>query len=180
MSNTGVQKVSFKHEAIIDYILANPNARLQDVAAHFEVTPPWLSCVIHSDCFRQCIAARRDEISSPVLVELHERLASVAHLALDRLNDKVPLLESVKELKEVADMALDNLGYGTNSAPGSLHLHAHQHFTQPVDSSVVSEARKRVGSIKPPPAPPVLPDNREVQDAEYHILGPDREPIPAT
>lgn len=179
MNNSGVQKVSFKHEAIIDYILANPNAKLREVALHFDVTPPWLSCVIHSDCFRQHIAARRDEISSPVLIELHERLASVAHLALDRLNDKIPVLESVKDLKEVADMALDNLGYGTKGV-GSLHLHAHQHVSQPVDHNLVREARKLIGSIKPKPAPAILPDNREVQDAEYHILGPDREPVPAT
>ncbi|MBW8034126.1 MAG: hypothetical protein FVQ79_00210 [Planctomycetes bacterium] len=177
---TAIQRVSFRHEAIIDYILANPNARLKDVALHFDVTPPWLSQIIHSDCFIQHIASRRDQISSPILIELHEKLASVAHLALDRLNEKVPLLDNASDLKDVADMALDNLGYGTSKGSVGLHLHNHQHFSQPIAPSLVSEARSRVGVIKPPAAPPVLVDDHEdIQDAEYHILEPGAEPVPA-
>ena len=38
----GVQSVSIKHEAILNFLLINPTAKLRDVADYFGVTQPWL------------------------------------------------------------------------------------------------------------------------------------------
>ena len=42
----GVQKLSVKHTDVMNFMLANPLVKLADVARHFGMTQPWLSCII--------------------------------------------------------------------------------------------------------------------------------------
>ena len=84
-----IQTVSTKHEAIINFMLANPTMRLQDVAAHHGVSGPWLSVLIHSDAFQARLKAKSEVLFGLTVRPLAEKINAVAHRAVDRLLEKV-------------------------------------------------------------------------------------------
>ena len=57
-----IQKMSARHEAILQFMIANPTMKMSKVAAHFGVTGAWLSTIIWSDAFQNQLARRHDEL----------------------------------------------------------------------------------------------------------------------
>ena len=47
-----IKKLSNWHEALSDWLIANPGRPLREAAFHFEVTQGWLSSVMNSDLFK--------------------------------------------------------------------------------------------------------------------------------
>lgn len=144
MSNVQVLRLSNKHQAILEYMVANPNEKLRDVAAVFDVTQPWLSTIVHSDAFQEALRKKRDEVFHPAALSLQEKLTGMAHLVLDKLadeidNDKV----SAPVLLETSNSVLDRLGYGTKSAGAGASSQTNVFFGVP--ANVVSEARETFG-----------------------------------
>lgn len=113
-----IAKVSHRHEAIMQYMVANPTAPLGEVAAAFGVTQPWLSCIIHSHAFKTKLRERQDALFGNIAATLTEKLEAVAHAALDNLHEHVLASNSnPAQNLEVADTVLKALGYGAKGAP---------------------------------------------------------------
>lgn len=156
----GIQKVSIKHEEIMNFMLANPTRKLQDVARHFGITPGWLSCVIHSEAFQARLAERKDAIFNETVLPLKEKMMVVAHQALDTLVERVPLM-SDKDLNNLADQTLEKLGFGSKGSHAA---------TQPGTPGTVNvtfnlrneleEARSLIGARPSRPALEVLVDGK--------------------
>jgi hypothetical protein len=60
-------KLSYVHEAIIDYMIANPTATHRDISFKFKRTVAWIGTITRSDSFRIRFFERRKELLDPEL-----------------------------------------------------------------------------------------------------------------
>lgn len=112
-----ISKLKVKHEALMDYMLANPTCTYRDISAAFGVTIPWISCIVNSDVFREKLREKQgDMFESGVLAPLEGKMAAVVDLTLERLAEKVQFSESLPELTNTADKLLGRLGYGVKGS----------------------------------------------------------------
>lgn len=111
----GPKKVRWNHMEIIDFMLANPDKRQREIAAHFGLSESWLSITINSNSFKAALAERKEEIVNPMLTAtLEERVGAVAaksmEIVLERLT--APVAPSDDFLTDVAKMSLEAMGFG--------------------------------------------------------------------
>lgn len=94
-----IAKVSYTHDAMIDFIIAQPTISQGQLAAKFGYTPAWISQIISSDAFQSRLAARRDELVDP------EIIASVKlnFEALVRRSQELLLAKLNRRAEEVPD-----------------------------------------------------------------------------
>ena len=143
-----IQKLSVKHEAIMDYLLANPGMSLGDLAAHFGITQTWLSVVIHSPAFQDRLAEKKDMLfHHTVVATVRDKLTTIAHKALDRMADQLDFESSHKELRETADMALERLGIGGKvNVPATGGSGTVNNNTFIVARDIYADAQDRIGA----------------------------------
>lgn len=65
---------SYRHDAIIDLMIACPNLRQNDIAAQLGYTPAYLSTIISSDAFQMKLRLRRSEYEAGLDQSAMERL----------------------------------------------------------------------------------------------------------
>ena len=119
MSLPQVQKLTIRHEAIMDFLLARPTATYREIAANFEVTVPWISCIVNSDVFQERLKEKQNGMfEAGVLAPLEDKMKGVVDLSLQRLAEKVQHSESLPELTNTADKLLGRLGYGVPNGNG--------------------------------------------------------------
>ena len=110
------------HHDLIDWMLQNPGATGLGAAAHFGVSPVWISIVKNSGVFRAELERRREKISQAVATDIVGRAGALAELSLDVLNERIQKdggTMSTDELCDTAAMALKALGFGARQAPRS-------------------------------------------------------------
>jgi hypothetical protein len=108
-------KMSWWYHAIIDFMIANPQATKKDMAAHFACSEMAISLITTSDIFRAHFAARREEFSHRLDGAIHQKLSSIALKSLgiiegvlEKKRDQIPL----ESLISIQEKVLDRLGYG--------------------------------------------------------------------
>jgi hypothetical protein len=143
-----IQKLSVRHEAILDFLIANPTVSLGDVATKFGVTQPWLSCIIHSDAFQTKLREKQDVMFHHTVLPLREKMTVVAHMALDKVAQLMPLETELKTVQSVADSVLDRLGFGAK-AP-AVQINNTQNVQVNTLASELEEARKLIGKAPKP------------------------------
>jgi hypothetical protein len=113
MSSPQIQSLKPMHEAIMDFLLANPSTTYREISATFGVTIPWISCIINSDVFQDKMKDKQGEMFQVgVLQPLEGKMRGVVDLTLERLAVKVQTAESLPDLTNTADKLLGRLGYG--------------------------------------------------------------------
>lgn len=120
MAVTQIKVVSIKHEAIMDFMLANPGVKLGIVAGHFDVTQAWLSIIIHSDAFQAQLSDKQRELFGATLVPLREKVLGLGHVAVEKLGEALENASPVSDKAFIADTAnsvLKNLGFSPKSLP---------------------------------------------------------------
>lgn len=101
-----------KHHAIMDFLLANPRESYSRVAAHFNVSPSWLSTVINSDIFQARLAQRRALMDQALNHNLTDRLSTIAEKSLGSLEDALEdEAVSVNTQLDIAKLSLQALGF---------------------------------------------------------------------
>ncbi len=139
-----VAKVSIKHDAILDVLVANPTLRRSEVAAMFGVTVPWLSTIIHSDVFQEKLRERQDLVFDIAVVRpIQEKLMGAANIAVERLMENLQYESDTKTLNTVLDTTLKNLGYGQKSTGAPVNQQ--NNFTFNVTKEELADARKLIG-----------------------------------
>ena len=140
-----IQKVSIRHEAIMDYLMSYPKVKLGTVAEAFGVTQPWLSCVIHSDAFQEMLRTKQGIAFHDTVLPIREKMLNVAHQALDRLADQIPFEMESKNLSSIAGDVLERLGY-TSKAP-AVQINKQTNVT--VLAGEIREAQALLGAVAP-------------------------------
>jgi hypothetical protein len=138
------------HEALLEFIIANPRASGAETALYFNVSESWLSIVKNSDAFRELWATRRPEHFSRVSANVSERLTALAEVTLDKLTDRVEKdvregTATVASLRETAEMTLKAMGFGNKSFNTPVHIgdvNVQQNNTIVVDRDTLARARE--------------------------------------
>ena len=122
----GVAKTSYSHEALADYIIANPCIDQKDIAAHFGYTQGWLSQIIGSDAFQAYVAARKEEIVDPMLRgAVEESFKGLVLQSMQKLREKLEANPSDQLVLQTFQTASRALGYGSRVEINAKVQHSH-------------------------------------------------------
>lgn len=111
-----IQRISHTHEAVLNWLIINPERSLRECADHFGYTQPWLSTLIHSDIFQMALRERQQNVANRVAQSVPERLQAVADIALDKLATMVEASEDPEYILDASDRVLHRMGYAPASA----------------------------------------------------------------
>jgi hypothetical protein len=107
-----VQKLNFGHDAIIDWLLANPDKNQGDCASAFNYTQAWLSRIVNSDLFQveyqRRLAEKRDRLDGELALDIR-RVARKSIQAVERRLDSGACSDAF--LMKSMDHTLAVLGY---------------------------------------------------------------------
>ncbi len=109
------QKLTTTHEAILNWLVANPGRSLKEGADLFGYTQSWFSTMVNSDLFQAELAKRQADFRGRLNATLTQRLQTVAHVALDKLATMVEGSEDKDFVLEVSDKVLHRLGFAPQS-----------------------------------------------------------------
>lgn len=140
---TDVSDLPPKHVAIAEYIAANPERKMGEVAVHFRVSPAWLSTIKRSAAFRELLAAKQEILYGYVCETVAEKLTALSEIALDKLTDMVAVATEIDDVREVAAMALDRSGYAPKTA-GVIGGMVQQNNFYSVDPALLEASRRRI------------------------------------
>ena len=157
MAATQIQRVSHRHEAIIDFLLANPEVKdLHALCKMLNVSRSWLSIVMRSDAFRAAYTKRRDEYNQELAEGVQRKLFDTTLKALDKINNALEQDDlDPRYALDVADKTTNKLGFGAQKGNSPI-VEVHQHNNQPVDKSLLKGAResmRRVFDVSPTAVP---------------------------
>lgn len=137
------ERLNFRHEALIDFMVANPMMTQQDIAKHFGYLQSYLSKLINSGLFRAKLAERRMEVFSVAAQTNREKLEELSSVVLDRLLVKVEVEQDTARLAKVAELALKAAGYGEPARqPAASVTQQNVYFLQPVQREILARARE--------------------------------------
>ena len=144
-----IQSLSIRHEDILNFVLANPQMKLGDVALLHGVTQPWLSTVIHSDCFQAKLSERQDDIFADALLPISDKLTALAHAGLDSMLENIPFETDSEVVRKTTDTVLKSLGFSGDGAGNGQNAGVINN-TYVVQASILEKARDKIGSRRPP------------------------------
>src|SRR5712664_2297763 len=84
-----IKSLNFSHEAIIRWMLENPEKTLGECARSFNYTQSWLSIIIHSDAFQAKFHELNGNADALVVADIPAKMRGVASMALEGLADQV-------------------------------------------------------------------------------------------
>jgi hypothetical protein len=112
-SETAIQKISYTHDAMIDYIVANPTTSQNEIARAFGYTAPWISRIFASDAFQARLAERKTELVNPVIVaNVEERIQGLAMQSIEILEQKLAQTQNPDLAVKVFELSTKAAGYG--------------------------------------------------------------------
>ena len=113
-----IQKVSYTHDSIIDWMIANPRAvTRKEIGMQFGYSEVWMNRLVGSDAFQARLAKRREELIDPILRNtVEENMKGLAQLSLDVLMDKLAADRNPDMALRTLDMTSRALGYGAREA----------------------------------------------------------------
>lgn len=116
-----IKRLSEKHMAMMDYMLANPAASMLEIAEAFSVSLAWFSTVRNSDLFRQTYNERRALISERQQEIVSEQLASLANKGMARLADALDDDETgINTVISITKLAIEHSGLSQAKAASSV------------------------------------------------------------
>lgn len=119
--NHAIQKLSWWHESIVDWMVMNPDQSLAACAISFNVSPPWLSRIINSGVFKERLAHRRESHSDNISHTLIEKIQGLAELGIEALTERIATERDtipLPELRAASELALNAMGYSPKVGPG--------------------------------------------------------------
>jgi hypothetical protein len=131
------------HEALVDDMLANPTAKLEDRSARLNRSVNYLSMIINTDMFKALYEARRQAFTERLEGSIANKTAQVADRALDMVletlekkRDSLPF----QSLVELTDRTLTRLGYGVAKPGPAVNVNVVQSGPM-VSAAQLAEAR---------------------------------------
>lgn len=162
-------KLCYAHEAIIDWLLTNPDKDYKDCAFHFNYSISWLSIVVNSDAFKAEYERRRSLLTNRINDGIQQQLSETTLKALRKVSEKLDDGELEPEFAlNTADKLLGRAGYGSTGRPVSaLFSQQNNFFTGAASPAILADARERMRLSQRtqealPPPPPALDGNTQL------------------
>lgn len=161
-----LKNISVRHDQIMDWLIANPALPLSMCAAHFGLTQPWLSSIIHSDLFQAELSRKKEQVFGEVALTVKDRITALAHDSVKRLHERISVEDNVSLLVDASDLALKALGFGAPrvSAPGGGQINIGT--LNVVNKDILAEARARMEGRQMLEAPAAAALPQSIQQAE--------------
>src|SRR5512138_1039549 len=142
-----IKTLRYTHEAIADFLIANPMASQGEVARFFEYSEPWLSQIIHSDAFQAYYRRLAQERGVIAVHSLPDKISGLAALAIEKATERlaggVASESFINDTMETTLKALGYLGSGSSGSGGNGAGAPQQHMHVHVDAEALAEARER-------------------------------------
>jgi len=139
------RKLSHRHQAMIDFLAAYPEASVREVASRFDISPVRVRQLLQSDLFQFKLAERREEVFERTL-SLREKTEAAAHLALDKLTESLEIADSPEFQLAAADKLLGKLGYGGKGPAITVNSSDGSPVQVNVGSETLQAARQRIAN----------------------------------
>lgn len=108
-----IQKLRYSHEAMVDYLIANPAASQNELASLFDVSVGWISRIINSDAFQAFLASRKAELLDPVLAQsIEEQLRGLVSQSVEVLSEKLSATKNPEIAIKALEIGSKALGFG--------------------------------------------------------------------
>ena len=156
------KSLSYKYEAIIDFMLSHPHMKRGEIAVRLGFTPAYFSVLTNSDGFRARYAHRRAAMEEELKTRHVARLHQIAELAADRVVDALTPREGEEPCdprfaNEVHSRVLGSLGFGSNSPSGggggaNVNLQVNNYNRDDVPPERLAAARERLTQVSRQPA----------------------------
>jgi len=142
------QPLKYRYEAIIDYMLANPQLKLGEIADLIGVTQPWLSQIINSDGFQSRYSQRRFTYNNHQEQALSAKLYDMADKASDRVLDELDKGENCDAsfALDAATRSLRAIGFGAPPSKGALAVEVTAVASDGVNSETLAIARQAIAN----------------------------------
>lgn len=114
------RKMRWWYEALADYMMANPNATQNEIAAHFKRATSTISTIINTDAFKAYMSQRRREHVSVLDASVRDKMLKVADKSMELILEQLEVKRTsipIDTLQRTVDSTLKSLGYGV-AAPG--------------------------------------------------------------
>lgn len=118
-NNSAVARLSTTHEAVMNWLLQNPERSLRECADTFGYTQAWLSRLIHSDIFQARLRERQDAVFLHVAQDIPAKLRGLADIAIEKVSEMIAETESPELAVDVFDKVMHRLGYAPASTRNS-------------------------------------------------------------
>lgn len=187
ITNRCVAKLTHRHRAIMEYMIANPEVPMGEVAKLFHVTLPWLSQLVHSELFQLELSYLQDVAYGEVVLGLKDRVTHLAHTSLQRLQERLDLgAVETDTLVDISELALKSLGFGpkpSTAAPAAgpvFNQQINNFGSAPIDAKLLADARERM--LKAVPAAEVAQpvetseDVQRTRHTNYYLDPPTGQP----
>lgn len=142
MSEIQLASISHRHQAIADWLLANPAEKLYVCATAMGVSQPWLSAVIHSKLFVEYFQKRRavhegflrEQITGAQLAVTLQALNKLSEIIADEATDGRLILDTAERTAKL-------LGYEPRP---SMRVIEEKEVSFAVGANVLADARARL------------------------------------
>lgn len=153
---TQLLNVSHVHDAIMNWMIANPERSLRECAQAFGYTQSWLSTMIHSNLFQARLKEKQEQVFSGIAVSINEKLAAGADIGVTKLVEKLETSEDPRFIKETTQMMLEKLGFGAATrVAGAGQVNngpVQQNFYMASPADLEQARGKIAGGVLPPSA----------------------------
>jgi hypothetical protein len=119
-----LSNISHTHEAVMNWMITNPEKSLRECAAHFRYTQSWLSVLIHSDLFQARLKEKQEQVFALVAQDVPAKLGALANIGTEKLLQQMEKSEDPKFIHEVTKTALASLGFGSKGAGPANNVNA--------------------------------------------------------
>jgi hypothetical protein len=149
-SKNPYQGVGVWYPGIADWIIRNPEGRLQDCAADLNKSYSTIAFIVRTDMFQEYLAQRRQAWQKDHDFSIIAKVTRVAEKSLDLLIDKMDKQADkipMQLITEVATSSLDRLGYGPKAAGPSVNVNVNngqQVVMMPISAAALEEARDAI------------------------------------
>lgn len=111
------KKIRHLHDAVIDFMLANPGATKKAISTHFKRSEGWMYTVTASDAFAKRLEERREDIVDPIMrATLDDQIKGLAMKSMDVLAAALEAKPDPALALQVAEMTQKSLGYGARQS----------------------------------------------------------------
>lgn len=144
------ERFRFWYDAIIDWMLLNPDKDLTDCAKAMNRNVNTIYSVTHSDIFKARLAQRRHDFNQRLTAQIGEATQNVALAALNEIRTRITTNAAAIPtvvLKDVADSALERMGYGVKPVGPQVVVNNNDNRTIGVSAEVLREAKESMKQL---------------------------------
>lgn len=165
------KELSNRHEAVIDYMLDNPEEPKNKVAGIFGYTVQYFYTMTATDVFKKALSDRREMRRGRVDCAIIDLASEGVMQALKKVNTVLTSdAASPQFALDAADTLMKRLGYGAPIQAGSPKVQVN--VQQNVTPSELLEAQQRAKEVYQQPAPPPLPPPSEELTEHFEDVPP--------